>query len=184
MGRVKVQTRPAGARETTRRRGPYRRLTLRRADGEVYLNRWGLSLDRVGGVLLHRMDAPDPGIDLHDHPWWFVSVILWGGYTEQRADIRHAQTYARLAESYPEGCTRGVVERRRWLSVKTMRLDECHTITNLCRRTSWSLVIKGPRRRRWGFYMPEGWMSEFDYDQSVRPMRRDLFVNDQEWPDA
>lgn len=73
----KFQSRPGGAWETTRKRGLYRRLTLRRADGEVYLNRWGIGHDRVGGVLLHRMDAPDPGVDLHDHPWWFVSIILW-----------------------------------------------------------------------------------------------------------
>lgn len=77
-----------GTWERSIRKGLYRRLTLRRADGQVYLNRWGVGHDRVGRVLLHKMEAPDPGVDLHDHPWWFVSIVLWGGYTEQRADIR------------------------------------------------------------------------------------------------
>jgi len=172
--RRRFQSRPNGAWETTRKSGLYRRLTLRRADGLVYLNRWGLSHDRVGGVLLHKMDAPDPGIDLHDHPWWFVSIILWGGYEEQRANIRNAPTLARIAEDQPP-CTRGVPERRRWLSVRVMRLDECHTITELHRRVSWSLVIKGPRRRKWGFYLPSGYMPEAQYDATVRADRRDLW---------
>lgn len=172
---ARVQSRPAGAWETTRKRGLYRRLTLRRADGRVYLNRWGFGHDRIGGVLLHRMDAPDPGVDLHDHPWWFASIILWGGYTEQRTDTRDAPMLARIAEAHPT-CTRGVVGRRRWLSVKTMRLDECHTITDLTRRTSWSLIIKGPRRRKWGFYLPDGYMPERQYDATVRAERRDMWA--------
>lgn len=125
--------------------------------------------------MLHKMDGPDPGTDLHDHPWWFVSIILWGGYTEQRALIRDAPMLARIAEKYPPTCARGVVERRRWLSVRTMRLDECHTITHLNRRHSLSLVIKGPRRRSWGFYLPDGYMPEKQYDATVRAARRDLW---------
>lgn len=169
----RFQSRPGGAWATSRKRGIYRRLTLRRADGRVYLNRWGFGTDRTGGVLLHRMDAPDPGIDLHDHPWWFVSIILWGGYTELRADTRDAPMLARLADA--SGGLRGMTEHRRWLSVKTMRLDECHTITDLTRRVSWSLVIKGPRRRKWGFYLPDGYMPEAQYDATVRADRRDLW---------
>lgn len=85
-----------------------------------------------------------------------------------------APTLARIAEEHPT-CTRGVPERRRWLSAKTMRLDECHTITDLTRRTSWSLVVKGPRRRSWGFYLPDGYMPEAQYDATVRADRRDLW---------
>lgn len=163
-----------GTWERSTRKGFWRRLTLRRADGRVYLNRWGFAHDRVGRVLLHRMDAPDPGIDLHDHPWWFVSVVLWGGYTEHRALTREAPMMARIAEEYPT-CTRGVVEERRPGSVRVMRLDECHTITELRRRRCWTLVIGGPRVRSWGFYLPSGYMREFDYDQTVRAERRDLW---------
>lgn len=175
---MSIQKRPNGAWERSLRYGPgrvFRRLTLRRADGRVYLNRWGVAHDRIGGVLLHKMEAPDPGIDLHDHPWFFISIILWGGYDEWRAPIREAPMYAKLADAYPDGCTRGVPEARRFLSVKTMRLDECHTVSRLARKTSWSLVIKGPRRRSWGFYMPDGYLSEREYDETVRADRRDLW---------
>jgi hypothetical protein len=181
-----LRPRPNGAWETSRRRGLYRRLTLRRADGDVYLNRWGIGHDRIGRVLIHRMDAPDPGIDLHDHPWWFVSIILWGGYKEQRADVRDAPYRARCAEGWkrPENdhlrAVRGDTIVRRWLSVRAMRLDECHTITSLLRKTSWSLVIGGPRVRRWGFYLPSGYMPEAEYDATVRAERRDLWSDQNE----
>jgi hypothetical protein len=56
-----------------------------------------------------------------------------------------------------------------------MRLGECHTITHLLRRRNWPLVIGGPRRRRWGFYLPEGWLSEAQYDATVRADRRDMW---------
>lgn len=177
---MKVQSRPNGAWETTRKAGIYRRLTLRRADGEVYLDRWGLSHDRIGGVLIHRMQAPDPGVDLHDHPFWFVTIPLWGGYTEERAQNRDAPGLAVIAERWPETCTRGAEEERRPLRPKVMRLDECHRITKLHRRTVWTLVIKGPRRRSWGFYLPSGYMPEAEYDATVRAERRDLWSDQRE----
>lgn len=152
-----------------------RRLTLRRADGRVYLDRWGFGHDRIGKILVHKMSAPDPGIDLHDHPWSFVSVILWGGYTELRANIRRAARRAQTAEESGAPALRGREVVRRPGSVKLLRLDECHTITELAGSTSWSLVICGPRRRAWGFYTPKGYMLESVYDATVRAARRDLW---------
>lgn len=147
----------------------YRRLRLRRADGRIYLDRWGLSLDRIAGVYLHRMAAPDPGVDLHDHPWTFVTIPLWGGYTEERALSREAQQYAMLAEAYPT-CTRGVVEERLPRRPRMMRLDECHRITHLSRRTVWTLVLRGPRRRSWGFFEPGGWVRAQNEANARRPL--------------
>lgn len=176
---VEFLTRPHGSTESSARVGPFglvRRLRLRRADGDIYLDRWGIGHDRIGRVLIHRMQAPDPGIDLHDHPWWFASIILKGGYTELRADIRDAVVFAGLADLHPSS-DRGVPVDRRPGSIRTMRLDECHTITRLRNeRSSWSLVIGGPRRRRWGFYMASGFVSDRRYVEEVRSERRDLFV--------
>jgi hypothetical protein len=150
-------------------------MRLRRSDGQIYLDRWGVGHDRIGRVLVHRMQAPDPGIDLHDHPWWFASVVLWGGYTEQRALTRDAAKFASEAERSGLDGLRGVTVARPVGSVRTMRLDECHTITTLHRRTCWTLVIGGPRRRRWGFYLSDGYMDERTYDEVVRAERRDMW---------
>ena len=167
------------------------RMRLRRADGSIYLDRWGFEWPSKReatetrderrpwfGVFVHRMDAPDPGIDLHDHPWWFGSLILWGGYTEERAALRVAPWFATLADHWEneDEVRRGVVVRRRWLSWRTMRLDECHRITQLDRPHVWTLVIHGPWRRGWGFYLPSGFMDWRTYDSTVRAERRDMWA--------
>jgi hypothetical protein len=151
------------------------RMVLRRYDGLQYLSRWGAAVESIGGIYLHRMDAPDPGLDLHDHPWSFVSIVLWGGYSEERAFARDAPSWAMLAEAFPGSCTRGVTRRRRWLSVRALRLDECHRVTELHGGPVWTLVLRASRRRQWGFYLPSGWMHEREYDNTVRAARRDLW---------
>jgi hypothetical protein len=155
-----------------------RRMTLRRADGRIYLDRWGLEC-RWAGVFIHKMSAPDPGIDLHDHPWTFASLILAGGYTEERVETRQAPALALAADEFSKRHPDGVHqrgfrrERRRW-SLRVMRLDECHRITDLDGPTCWTLVIHGPKRRHWGFYLPYGWMEWRTYERTVRAQRRDL----------
>lgn len=148
------------------------RMRLRREDGEVYLNRWGWERDWLGGIFLHRMDAPDPGFDLHDHPWNFWSLIVWGGYEEERSDTRQAPLFARTADAWGHwSVTRGHVIERRALTMRRLTKLECHRVTNLFKRHSWSIVIHGPRfnRRRWGFYLPSGeyaftWVDHDAYD--------------------
>ncbi len=153
----------------------WRRMRLRRADGRVYLDRWGIECG-LFGVFLHRMNAPDPGLDLHDHPWTFVTIPLWGGYDEYRAPSREAPWFARVAEM--EGshkATRGIAETVEAWHPRLMRLDECHRIHRLHRPTVWTLVLRGPKWRKWGFFLPTGWMNEHEYDATVRVNRRDLW---------
>ena len=136
------------------------RLRLRRTDGRIFLERRGWKHDRLGGIFLHRMAAPDPDLDLHDHPWAFLTIPLWGGYVEHRCATRDAPLAAAIASP----AARGYPETRRPLRPRRMRLDECHRIVELRRRTAWTLVLLGPRRRRWGFYTPTGWVDEATYD--------------------
>lgn len=140
------------------------RLRLRRADGQVYLDRWGIENKRIGGVFLHRMTAPDPGRDHHDHPWWFGSWVLKGGYNQEKADSRRPSD-----EWY-------VSIRHRW-SWGTIRLDQRHRIYHLHSVPTWTLVIHGPTRRGWGFFLNNGWMPWRIYDRDVRAERRDLWAD-------
>jgi hypothetical protein len=158
----KTQTRPHGAMESSRRTGIYRRLTLRRADGRLYLSRWGIGHDRIGSILIHRMDAPDPGQDLHGHPWNFWSIILKGGYIEERSKTNRACSLAWWNETHGDNLHERI--ERPWLSIRKLGLDECHSITELRAKESWSLVITGPRKRGWGFYLPTGYVDESEYD--------------------
>jgi hypothetical protein len=160
------------------KRGPlWRRLTLRRGDGRVYLDRWGIVHDRVGGVLIHRMQASDPGVDLHDHPFTFLTIPIVGSYIEQRGDTRDACDRARNAERVASfDLPRGRVEERKRFRPKMLRLDECHRITHVFHGCCWTIVFRGPLRRGWGFYLPEGYMPEAEYFATVRAERRDLWA--------
>jgi hypothetical protein len=153
-------------------------MRLRRADGAVYLDRWGWECS-LFGVFVHRMTAPDPGQDLHDHPWTFVT-FPFADYEEQRADTRLASTYATMADAYPGTSHRGTLERVRRFRPRLMRLDECHRITGLSRRRVWTIVVHGPKRRGWGFYLPTAWMPQHVYGRTVRAERRDMHddIND------
>lgn len=142
-----------------------RRLTLRHA-GKVFLDRWGLET-RWFGVFLHHIAGPDPGLDLHDHPWPFVSVILRGSYTEEVADARQACLMAEIAERYPETATHGGVRAWRRGSVHRLGLDEAHRITKVEPGT-WTLVLRGRKVRSWGFYQPDGWVNWQSYDYATR----------------
>ncbi len=157
----------------------FRRLTLRTHGGNVYLDRWGIGIRSIGTVYLHRMEAPDPGAELHDHPWAFLTVPLWGGYVEERALCRDAPLYAAITEDVESrhgreqtATRRGFEETRRPFRPRVMRLDECHTIIRLRRRVSWSLVIAGPVKRNWGFYLPTGWVDHDRYEDSPQGRSR------------
>lgn len=145
------------------------RLRLRRSDGQVYLDRWGLEWNRVGGIFIHKMSAPDPGIDLHDHPWWFTSLTLKGGYDEERCGTAVASPFALIQDRRGRDF-RGSVRRRAPLSFQSTPLHKAHRIIRLHQVTSWSLVIHGPKRREWGFYTPNGWIHWRTYDIGRRDM--------------
>lgn len=158
----------SGARDGWR---PFRRLTLRDSGDQVFLDRWGADLG-LFGLYLHRIAEPDPGLDLHDHPWPFASVILWGGYHEEVCDAREAASISGIAEIFgrileDEKVPRGEIREWRRGSVHRMRLDEAHRITSV-RPHTWTLVMRGRRVRSWGFYLPDGWVDYKDYDYNAR----------------
>lgn len=139
-------------------------------EGRTYLGRVRIVQTPWGSVYLHKLEVPDPGLDLHDHPWWFASLILRGGYEEEIADVRHAPSLARIAEAVgqPDVCRRGVTRSWSAGSVHTVGLTSAHRIYNLHRSPTWTLVLTGPRRRSWGFYDGAGFTDHRQYDFAVR----------------
>lgn len=136
-------------------------------DGRTFLRRRGLDAWKPFGIVVHILDGPDPGMDLHDHPWPFVSLILRGGYSEEVMEARHACIAATLAGCYPDTCTPGVHRSwSRW-SVHQMPLNLTHRITHVEPGTV-TLMLRGRKQRRWGFYLPTGWCDWEEYDYATR----------------
>lgn len=106
---------------------------------------------RLPAVYLHYFFRGDLDRELHNHPWeWAVSVILSGGYTEERYDgpldlIEPRRVRARALRPG---------------SVNVIRHDTYHRVQMLNGTPTWSLFIAGPRVAKtrgedWGFVSPQ-----------------------------
>lgn len=131
-------------------------------DGATFLRRRGIEHSRFGGVLLHRLDGPDPGLDLHDHPWSFTTLVLRGGYSERYVPNAEA---GRQADRPLVTRVAPLRHWRRW-SRHDMPLATAHRIVAVEPGTV-TLVWRRPKVRRWGFFLPTGWIDceAYPYDE-------------------
>lgn len=95
-----------------------------------YVIRWRVEAP-PGSLRVHHWLAPDDDRAYHDHPWWFITLVLRGGYTDRSpAGDDHLRAPA--------------VRLRRALHQHTVIPD-----ADGC----WTLLLTGPVRRRWGFWV-------------------------------
>jgi len=88
-----------------------------------------------GNLYLHHFLRSDFDRAYHDHPWWFVTLILRNGYIEHT----------------PAG-----VFRRRAARIFFRRANWLHWVE--IERPAWTLIFVGRRSREWGFLTPRGWV--------------------------
>lgn len=104
---------------------------------DIYMTRWYLFRREKIGVFLHRFSRSDEDRALHDHPWSFITVILWRGYFEHT----------------PKGSS------RKWPGMMCWRPAEWrHRVELVDGKPAWTLVVRFKARREWGFWMPSGWI--------------------------
>ena len=122
-------------------------ITIPQDNGKPYLTRYYLfGADRqFGNIFLHHFHSSDldrsrenGSLLLHDHPFWGVSLILIGGYDEERC--LKSDLIVRCKTFLP------------W-SINIIR-PNCYHRVDLLQSDGWSLFITGPRskRRSWGFW--------------------------------
>lgn len=114
-------------------------------DGSPYLVRWHLiDTERHGRLYLHRFWRSDEDV-LHDHPWAFWSLILWGGYVEVTPCLPWGQW--------------GLWHRTGSLLRRPATWRHRVVVPDRLRGRVWTLVWTGPKVREWGFWCPRGWIS-------------------------
>lgn len=92
--------------------------------------------DESYSVYLHRFGQDDEP-DVHCHPWtWGLSLILSGGYIEERYDVV-TNTYS----------TRVLVAP----AVNFLRHGDFHRVSLIGSEECWSLFFTGKRVSDWGF---------------------------------
>lgn len=126
----------------------------------TYLFRW--TLLRVGSVFsiyLHKFVGDDWSLDLHDHPKRFISIGLWGGYTETTPRKLVSVGGGPWSPAADNGCRcRGCwpldlirVFRAPW--IRTFPAHHIHRLTGPTpEHPCWTLVIVGRAVRPWGFW--------------------------------
>ncbi|QDP44170.1 hypothetical protein SEA_JUJU_54 [Gordonia phage JuJu] len=107
-----------------------------------YLRRWYLiPRNPLINVYLHQFLRSDDDRALHDHPWWFVSLILRGGYYE------HTKTGVRWRGA-PSLAYRAATHRHR---VELPGGPEGSGREN-DEQPAWTVIVTGRRTRSWGFW--------------------------------
>jgi len=125
-----------------------------------YMKRWYLiPRNRWLNVYLHQFLRDDDDRALHDHPWWFMSFMLWGRYREHFEKPIHSELLAGGAQWISsQECS---IERRA-PSFAFRRAAHRHRV-ELMKRDGmavpcWTIVITGRRVREWGFWCPQGFV--------------------------
>jgi len=101
-------------------------------------------------VYLHKFLRSDDDRALHDHPWWFLSVMLKGGYWE------HRKGKAKWRESPSVAIRKADTAHRVELDYEYI-YDDYHRNLGSREKPYWTLIFTGPKIREWGFYCPQGW---------------------------
>lgn len=125
-------------------------------NGKPYLTRCYLfGKDREwGNIYLHHFHSSDQGEELHNHPWaWGLSLILAGGYSEERAN--NPDIWEIDGPALPEEWKKAVhIERRdvgpltfNLISPKHFHRVDLHDEKN----GAWSIFFAGTRTKSWGF---------------------------------
>jgi hypothetical protein len=139
---------------------------LRWADGTVFMTRYTLFKwdggycvwkkffsDGVHGFYIpafslkvHRFRRDDETV--HDHPWKFISVIIWRNYVEEQWSVdRSDSRYLSLANKV----------KRRWLSLDWHHAEHSHRVLVEEGKDCWTLCFTWGRERVWGFWEdPDG----------------------------
>lgn len=106
------------------------------ADGSPFLSKYLIAGGGPDGwrLHLHRFHRGDEDPEMHNHPWWGASLILVGGYREER--LRADGAVLRF--------DRGPG------SVNLIGLDVFHRV-DLVRGDCWTLFYSAPNAQPWGF---------------------------------
>lgn len=122
---------------------------------------WQRLLTWLPCVYLHRFAASDSDLDdLHNHPWCATSLILAGGYSEERR-IATFDGFEVVRREYGP-----------W-SINRLEADTFHRV-DLIEDDCWSAIAIGEKTQSWGFW--NRYSGEFlHWKEHLR--RRDMRVN-------
>ncbi|MBE5453437.1 hypothetical protein E3G52_000301 [Mycobacteroides abscessus] len=141
-----------------------------------YLLRWYvIPRNRWLNIYLHKFLRDDDDRALHDHPWWFVSLMLWGQYvevTEEGRVVRSAPEPWRWFWGDRPLAFRASTWRHRVELIKepAIATERTHVRPRSRAIPAWTLIVTGRRTRLWGFWCKDR-ADEVNVDNAIDRMR-------------
>ena len=125
-------------------------------EGVIHFRRYRLLSTPWFNLYIHNILHSDEDVHPHDHPWHFISLILWGGYIE-----RWMSAY----ENYRFWMGRPLrTDKHTMGSVIFHNAKDFHQIT-LLKPSVWTLVFTWGKRKSWGYQTRSGWIDHQTYRQ-------------------
>jgi hypothetical protein len=132
-------------------------ILINKPTGKIYLRRWWLIPRNKFGfnIYLHHFLSSDEDRALHDHPWWNISILLWGSYLEH------------MPKDYNKWINdndRTEIIVKRYPLVPVYRgANAIHRIELINEKPVWTLFITGPVVQQWGFWCTNFWRSHEEF---------------------
>lgn len=117
------------------------------SDGTPYLRRWVLDLG-ICSLRLHHWLCSDDDRAPHDHPYWLVTFLLKGGYTDMVWRNEDHPLFSGIEGYYDP-------KSRRAPSIRFWRATHTHYV-RVHEGGAWSLCLAGRQSRIWGFWQLRG----------------------------
>ena len=95
-----------------------------------YMTRWAINFG-LFSLRIHHWHSSDDHRYYHDHPWWFVTLVLKGSYTD-------------VSDGGREAMTPGSIRYRPALHRHTVEVAD---------GGCWTVLLTGKVVRRWGFWV-------------------------------
>lgn len=133
----------------------FKHKTIVNCNREPYLTRWYLFRRPRIAFFLHLFIRSDEERALHDHPWSFITIILWRGYIEHTENIEVCECgsfdckFSKLVKR----------ARRKWPLMICWRPAEWrHRVELVKGKQAVTIVIRFKERREWGFWERTGFV--------------------------
>lgn len=124
-------------------------------DGKVHFRRWRILATPWFNIYIHNILRSDEDAHPHDHPWNFLSFVLWGGYSEEWRPANEDWMFRKGFSLYKS--------KRRPGTFVYHNAKDFHKLT-LLKGSAWTLVFTfGKRRPSWGYQTEHGWIDHKAY---------------------
>lgn len=147
----------------------FRKKIITREDNTPYLIRYTIFTCKLFSIKIHKILISDDAC-LHDHPWSFISIILKGGYVEERIikwnHFPFDSSYKIKKCILDHDNNRWGLKHKRLYGPGSILFRKAKTTHRLqIYQTAWTLVITFKKIKSWGFFTKNGWVEWFKYKQ-------------------